>query len=412
MKTMLRPILFSAMLSFSLTNTGICQINWSEHLINDNSDYVLSVFAVDIENDGDVDVLEAAYNDGIKWWENDGSQNFAEHSIDALFGGANDVFAIDLDGDGDTDVLGAAYDDDDIAWWENDGSQVFTKHTIDGDFDGARSVYPIDLDNDNDLDILGISRAGSQVAWWENDGTQNFTKHVVDDYFYHGREIHAIDLDGDEDIDILGAAGGGAELAWWENDGDQNFTKHSIEQGAGFAGGRCVYAIDIDSDNDMDVLGTAAHINTIAWWENDGSQNFTKHIISDSFIEAITGYAVDLDSDGDIDVYGNSYFRTDEPGNKISWWENDGSQNFIEHTIALDFVGSRDSYAIDLDSDGDIDILGGASTIMRVSWWESDLSQQIPTLSEWGMLIMGLLLLAVGTVAVVRKRRAAPSKAA
>ncbi len=33
----------------------------------------------------------------------------------------------------------------------------------------------------------------------------------------------------------------------------------------------------------------------------------------------------------------------------------------------------------------------------------------IPTLSEWGMLIMGLLLLAVGTVAVVRRRQAAPN---
>ena len=36
----------------------------------------------------------------------------------------------------------------------------------------------------------------------------------------------------------------------------------------------------------------------------------------------------------------------------------------------------------------------------------------IPTLSEWGMVIMGLLLLAVGTVAVVRRRKAALSKAA
>jgi len=33
----------------------------------------------------------------------------------------------------------------------------------------------------------------------------------------------------------------------------------------------------------------------------------------------------------------------------------------------------------------------------------------IPTLSEWGLLIMGLLLLAVGTVAVVRRRKAASS---
>jgi len=33
--------------------------------------------------------------------------------------------------------------------------------------------------------------------------------------------------------------------------------------------------------------------------------------------------------------------------------------------------------------------------------------EPVPTLSEWGMLIMGLLLLAIGTVAVIRRRRVA-----
>jgi hypothetical protein len=35
----------------------------------------------------------------------------------------------------------------------------------------------------------------------------------------------------------------------------------------------------------------------------------------------------------------------------------------------------------------------------------------IPTLSEWGMIIMGLMLLALGTVAVIRRRRAIASEA-
>jgi hypothetical protein len=35
---------------------------------------------------------------------------------------------------------------------------------------------------------------------------------------------------------------------------------------------------------------------------------------------------------------------------------------------------------------------------------------EVPTLSEWGMLIMGLLLLTIATVAVVRRRKAALSK--
>ena len=39
-------------------------------------------------------------------------------------------------------------------------------------------------------------------------------------------------------------------------------------------------------------------------------------------------------------------------------------------------------------------------------------SQEVPTLNEWGMIVLGLLLLAVGTVAVIRKRKVAHSKAA
>lgn len=39
-------------------------------------------------------------------------------------------------------------------------------------------------------------------------------------------------------------------------------------------------------------------------------------------------------------------------------------------------------------------------------------AQDIPTLSEWGMIILGLMVLAVGTVAVMRRRQTAPSKVA
>ena len=37
-------------------------------------------------------------------------------AADSLVSGAQCAFAIDVDGDGDVDVLSAAYDDDTIAW--------------------------------------------------------------------------------------------------------------------------------------------------------------------------------------------------------------------------------------------------------------------------------------------------------
>ncbi len=60
-----------------------------------------------------------------------------EHTADGDFDGASSVYAEDIDGDGNMDILGAARDADDITWWENtDGlGTSWTEHTVDGDFD-------------------------------------------------------------------------------------------------------------------------------------------------------------------------------------------------------------------------------------------------------------------------------------
>ena len=56
--------------------------------------------------------------------------------------------------------------------------------------------------------------------------------------------------------------------------------------------------------------------------------DFTEHIISTSADQASYVYATDVDGDGDIDVLSASY-----DDNKISWYENDGNENFKEHVI-------------------------------------------------------------------------------
>ncbi len=50
-----------------------------------------------------------------------GEVPFTEHVISTAAEMAESVFATDLDGDGDTDVLSASARDDKIAWYENDG---------------------------------------------------------------------------------------------------------------------------------------------------------------------------------------------------------------------------------------------------------------------------------------------------
>merc|ERR1712185_270396 len=80
------------------------------------------------------------------------------------------VFAIDVDGDGDVDALSASWKDDTIAWYENiDGvGGSWTRHVISTLADGAYSVFAIDVDGDGDVDALSASQTDDTVAWYEN----------------------------------------------------------------------------------------------------------------------------------------------------------------------------------------------------------------------------------------------------
>lgn len=74
-------------------------------------------------------------------------------------------------------------------------------------------------------------------------------------------------------------------------------------------------------------------------------------VISSAAISAESVYATDVDGDGDIDVLSAS--RNDL---KVAWYENDGAQNFTLHTITTTATGALDVYATDVDSDGDVDV--------------------------------------------------------
>ena len=69
------------------------------------------------------------------------------------------MFAIDMDADGDIDVLSASLCDDKIAWYENldGGGGGFSTHIITTSAVAATSVFAIDMDNDGDVDALSAS---------------------------------------------------------------------------------------------------------------------------------------------------------------------------------------------------------------------------------------------------------------
>ncbi len=92
---------------------------------------------------------------------------FTEHVISTAADGPSSVFATDVDGDGDTDVLSASYYDDKIAWYENDGGSppTFTERVISSTADHAASVFATDVDGDGDTDVLSASSRDGWHCW-------------------------------------------------------------------------------------------------------------------------------------------------------------------------------------------------------------------------------------------------------
>jgi hypothetical protein len=104
-------------------NLAAMDITFFEHTVDSNTfDRFHSVHVADVDGDGDVDILGAStVDDAILWWENlsgDGTV-WSEHLVNDSFWVAVSVQGADVDGDGDVDILGAAYSDHDITWWEN-----------------------------------------------------------------------------------------------------------------------------------------------------------------------------------------------------------------------------------------------------------------------------------------------------
>jgi hypothetical protein len=361
--------------------TGILYLNTyaqfgPQQIITTNAFVAYSVYAIDLDGDGDMDVLSASWSSNLAWYENtDGLGNFGPQQIITTNAITTTwVYATDIDGDGDMDVLSSSYNDNTIAWYENtDGLGNFgAQQIITTNADGAMNVYSTDIDGDGDMDVLSASWVDGKIAWYENtDGLGNFgTQQIITTNAPSAQSVYATDIDGDGDMDVLSASASDSKIAWYENtDGLGNFgAQQIITTNAGWASS--VYATDIDGDGDMDVLSASASDHKIAWYENtDGLGNFgAQQIITTNAGNAQSVYATDLDGDGDMDVLSASAgdFR-------IAWYENtDGQGSFgAQQIITINAQQALSVYATDIDGDGDMDVLSASRLDDKIAWYEN-----------------------------------------
>ncbi len=352
-------------------------VPFTERGISTAANAAQSVFATDLDGDGDTDALSASFNDDkIAWYESDGGSppSFTERVISTTAWGSTSVFATDVDGDGETDVLSASFDDDKIAWYESDGGSppVFTEHVISTAAIAAQCVFATDVDGDGDTDVLSASFNDDKIAWYESDGGSPpiFNERVISTTANAALCVFATDVDGDGDTDVLSASLFDDKIAWYESDGGSppTFTERVISTTAD--GAFSVFARDVNGDGDTDVLSASGSDGKIAWYESDGGSppSFTEHVISTAANGAASVFATDVDGDGDIDVLSAS-----SVDDKIAWYESDGGSppSFSERVISTGADGAVFVFATDLDGDGDTDVLSASSVDDKIAWYEN-----------------------------------------
>ncbi len=293
--------------------------------------------AADIDGDGDQDVLVASLGQmmptdepvgSIHLLENRGRGEFVSRILLDRLARVTDVQAADMDGDGDLDVVFAAfglYVSGEIAWLEQTAPGEFAYRAIHST-NGATHVRLADFDADGATDIAAlISQQHEAVVLFRNAGRGRFES--SDAYraphpLWGMSSLTLADLDQDGDQDLVITNGDALDqvpspkpyhgAAWLENQGDMRFTHHPMSP---VPGAYCASAADFDLDGDIDVVVSSMMNDwedlsnqALTLLENDGSQSFTARPLSHSPAWQVSCLAVDLNADGRPDIISSGMY--------------------------------------------------------------------------------------------------------
>ncbi len=355
---------------------------WSEHPVSAGYfDEARGLDVADLDGDGDMEILVAGVDAGtgyLSWFEDVSGTGtaWALHDITAGFTGAHDIHAVDIDGDGLLDVVAASYDLDTVAWFENDGTigspGFWPSYSIASDLDGAICVNAADMDGDGDVDVVAGGYLDGRVLWYESDGGA-WTPHEITTVLDGVYSAEPVDLDRDGDLDVLAAGRVSGHLKWYEQNGSLWIGRFVDTTDLDIAGVRSATAVDFDRDGDLDVVAAAEYDDLFGWWENRNVHRRATFATADVLtagVDSLEGaIIVDIDRDGSPDIV--DHRRSGEDGADIVIWRQTTGA-WTPDPIVLDFDGPTVAKVVDLDGDGDLDIVAGAIYDDELAWFEHD----------------------------------------
>ncbi len=342
--------------------------------------YSSSIVLVDIDNDGDLDLILTGSAGGTrnsKVYKNNGSGNFIFDANITPAVHQSSIALGDIDNDDDLDLIltGSWYDGTNTHYiariYQNGGTGSFTEINP-GSLFGVRSgsIALGDIDNDGDLDLIltgyNIINPRRFAKIYQNDGTGSFTEinpGSLSDLDNTSIALGDIDNDGDLDLILTGFRTSATSpfSKIYQNDGTGSFTE--IYPGSLLAVGSGNIALgDIDGDGDLDLILTGGYYSG-TWqfeariYQNNGTGSFTE--INPGSLSGVRLSSIalgDIDNDGDLDLILTGC-------NEAIWWnsrifQNNGSGSFIEiEAGSLTPVRSSSIALGDIDNDADLDLI-------------------------------------------------------
>jgi hypothetical protein len=308
----------------------------------------------------------------------------------------------DINGDGHLDVVIVKNKRGHLLWFENSGTprdgNHWRRHTITTELPGAYDVSLADIDGDGDTDVAASSWIlGNQFAWFENNGKPGddpWNKHMIEANVDETRTIRVADFDRDGDVDFLGViavnpivSDAGTKVfrvgfvVWYEQYRESDtiaFRRHNVATPVRPMHGE---PADMDGDGDMDILmatGMSApkdrqDTHRILWYENtdDRENRWPVHIVAEDFYDGFEAVALDVDSDGDMDVVATSW-RT--PG-RVALFLNspDATEAWSIHSLKSDWRSANQVIVADFNGDKRPDIAAVAEHgSYELRWWRNE----------------------------------------